>query len=127
MYCQICGSPGVAGASQCAICGGALAAEPLAEATLVRESDATGGLIPYKNPRALLAYYLGIVAMMPLIGLPFGIAAYLLGRKGLREAQAHPEVRGRVHAWIGILLGGGSAMVWTLVLLLILVSLAASW
>jgi len=126
MYCQICGSPGVAGASHCAICGGALAAEPL-EATLVRESDATGGLIPYKNPRALLAYYLGIVAMFPLIGLPFGIAAYILGRKGLREAQAHPEVRGTVHAWIGVLLGGGSAMVWTLVLLLILVSWAASW
>jgi len=31
--------------------------------------DNTGGLIPYKNPKALIAYYLGIFSLFPLLGL----------------------------------------------------------
>lgn len=58
--------------------------------------------------------------MFPLLGLPLGIIAFMLGRKGLAEAKLNPVVRGQVHAWIGIILGGGSAVVWTLVLALIL-------
>ena len=45
--------------------------------------DSTGGLIPYKNPKALIAYYLGIVSGLPFIGFPFAIAAVILGIKGL--------------------------------------------
>lgn len=47
--------------------------------------DGTGGLIPYKNPPALAAYYLGIM--------------------GLRKRAQNPVVKGSVHAWIGIVLG----------------------
>ncbi len=66
------------------------------------EGDATGGLIPYKNPHALIAYYLGIVALLPLIGLPFGIASIILGVSGLRKRKANPVIKGSVHAIIGI-------------------------
>jgi hypothetical protein len=97
----------------------------MVHATLVETPDATGGLIPYKNPSALAAYYLGIVAMFPLIGLPLGVVAFWLGRKGLKTAKEKPHVRGQVHAWIGIILGGGSAVVWTLVLVLIVWSVVA--
>ena len=41
--------------------------------------DGTGGIIPLKNPKALIAYYLGIASGLPFIGLPFGIAAFVLG------------------------------------------------
>jgi hypothetical protein len=64
--------------------------------------DSTGGLIPYKNPHALTSYYLGIVALLPLIGVPFGIAAICLGISGLRKRRQNPVIKGSAHAWIGI-------------------------
>ncbi len=69
------------------------------------QGDATGGLIPYKNPHALIAYYLGIIACLPVIGIPFGIASLTLGIIGLRKRKANPVIKGSVHAIIGILGG----------------------
>ncbi len=69
------------------------------------QGDATGGVIPYKNPQALTAYYLGIFALIPVIGFFLGIASVVLGILGLRYRKANPQVRGSVHAWIGIILG----------------------
>lgn len=68
--------------------------------------DPITAVIPYNNPKALAAYYLGIVSFFPLFGLFSGIAAFVLGIQGLKLAQRQPEVRGKVHAWIGIVAGG---------------------
>ncbi len=87
------------------------------------QGDNTGGLIPYKNPQALIAYYLGIVALLPFIGLVFGIAAFILGILGLRARKRNPVIKGSVHAWIGIVLGGGSAFLWGSLILLGIVGL----
>ena len=84
------------------------------------EADSTGGLIPYKNPHALTAYYLGIFSGLPLIGLPFGIAAFILGLKGLKARQQNPVIKGSVHAAIGIGCGGLFSLVWGGVLIVIL-------
>ena len=73
--------------------------------------DGTGGVIPYKNPKALLAYYIGLFAILPVFGLGMGPAALILGIQGLKYAQQYPVVKGQVHAWIGIVLGA----LWTLV------------
>jgi hypothetical protein len=71
------------------------------------QGDATGGIIPYKNPPALVAYYLGLFSpVIPLLGLLMGIAALILGIVGLRKRKANPMIKGSVHAWIGIVLGG---------------------
>jgi hypothetical protein len=67
--------------------------------------DATGGLIPYKNPTALVSYYVGILSLIPVLGLVLGPTALILGVMGLRYAKAHPRARGTVHAIIGIVLG----------------------
>ncbi|MFN3151705.1 DUF4190 domain-containing protein [Bremerella sp.] len=67
--------------------------------------DGTGGLIPYKNPPALAAYYLGIVGLFPVIGIFASIPAFVLGIMGLRKRAQNPVVKGSVHAWIGIVLG----------------------
>jgi hypothetical protein len=70
------------------------------------EGDATGGVIPYKNPQALTAYYLGIVSLLCCFaGLPVGIVAVVLGILGLRARAQNPVIKGSVHAWIGIVLG----------------------
>jgi hypothetical protein len=71
----------------------------------VDEGDATGGMIPYKNPHALIAYYLGIVSLLPLVGAPFGLASFILGIIGLRKRKQNPKIKGSVHAWIGIVFG----------------------
>jgi len=67
--------------------------------------DATGGLIPYKNPSALISYYIGILSLIPVLGLVLGPTAIILGVKGLQYRNAHPKARGTAHAIIGIVLG----------------------
>lgn len=76
------------------------------------EGDATGGLIPYKNAPALIAYYLGLFSLFPCIGLFLAIPAFILGIIGLRKRQQNPAVKGSVHAWIGIVMGGLMTLVW---------------
>ena len=78
-----------------------------------QEGDGTGGIIPYKNPKALIAYYLGIFSGLPFIGLPLGIAAFVLGIKGLKDRQKNPAIKGSIHAGIGIGCGGFFAILWS--------------
>ena len=84
--------------------------------------DATGGVIPYKNVPALLAYYCGVFSLIPCF--PIGIAGLVLGFYGLKRARANPAVRGQVHAWIGIVVGGFFGLVWLAVAVLVAVNLA---
>ncbi len=88
------------------------------------QTDATGGLIPYKNVPALVAYYLGIFSLIPCLGLILGLPALILGIIGLKRAARQPEARGKVHAWVGIILGGLCAVA-NLAILLLMISGAA--
>lgn len=76
------------------------------------EGDATHGVIPYKNPCALIAYYLGLFSLFPILGLLLAIPAFILGIMGLRARAKNPAIRGAVHAWIGIVMGGLMTLVW---------------
>ena len=62
-------------------------------------------LIPYKNPTALVGYYLSILSCIPLLGLVLGPIAIVLGIVGLRRVAKHPQRKGTVHAWIAIVFG----------------------
>ncbi|MHC4550177.1 MAG: DUF4190 domain-containing protein [Planctomycetota bacterium] len=64
------------------------------------ETDATGGVIPYKNSPALI-----------------------LGILGLKRVRQRPAVRGTVHAWIGIILGGLCGLTWLVVTVVLLVTM----
>lgn len=70
-----------------------------------RRSDATGGLIPYKNGMALAAYYCGVFAFVPIFTFILGPLAVIFGFLGLSKAKKHPEARGKGHAIAGIVLG----------------------
>src|SRR6185436_2595410 len=74
--------------------------------------DATGGVIPYKNPAALIAYYCGIFSIIPCFGVLLGIPAVVLGIVGLVQRRKNPVIKGSVHAWIGIILGGLMSLLW---------------
>ena len=80
---------------------------PIAPPLPVQEpGDVTGGLIPDQNAPALAAYDLGVFSVIPLIGMVLGLAALVLGIVGLRMAARRPEVKGKIHAWVGIIVGG---------------------
>ena len=67
------------------------------------QSDATGGLIPYKNPYALVGYYLSIFSMIPFVGIFLGVAGIICGIVGVRRRNRNPMMRGTAHAWFAIL------------------------
>jgi uncharacterized protein YqgC (DUF456 family) len=77
------------------------------------EGDATGGIIPYKNPAALIAYYLGIFSILPCIGILLAVPALILGIIGLQQRNKNPAIKGSVHAWIGIVMGGLMTVLWS--------------
>lgn len=76
------------------------------------QGDVTGGLIPYKNTPALIAYYLGIFALIPCFGILLAIPALILGIIGLQKRAQNPAIKGAAHAWIGIVLGGVCTLLW---------------
>jgi hypothetical protein len=67
------------------------------------QSDATAGLIPYKNPYALVGYYLSIFSMIPFVGIFLGVAGIICGIVGVRRRNRNPIMRGTAHAWFAIL------------------------
>ncbi len=66
--------------------------------------EAVAVLIPYRNPKALAAYYLSFFALFPGIGILLAIVALVLGILGLHQVRVRPESRGAGHAWVGIVL-----------------------
>jgi hypothetical protein len=64
-----------------------------------------GKLIPDRNPKALVGYYLGFVGLIPIAGFPFGVAAIVLGIMGLYEGSVNPNARGKIHAVVAVVLG----------------------
>jgi len=67
--------------------------------------EAVSTIIPYKNVRALTAYYLGVFSLIPCAGLLLGPAAFVLGILGLRYLKVNPTAKGTGHAIAGIVLG----------------------
>ena len=100
MRCSKCSAQNDDINDSCVNCG-----EPLAYAR-PQGGDVFSRIVPYKNSRALIAYYLGVFSLIPFVGILLGIAAFVLGLLGLRFAKEHPDSGGKVHAWVGILLGG---------------------
>jgi predicted Zn finger-like uncharacterized protein len=62
-------------------------------------------LIPYKNGRALAAYYCGVFSLIPCLGLILGPIALIFGILGLRFGKEYPTAGGKGHAIAGIVLG----------------------
>jgi hypothetical protein len=84
--------------------------------------DGTGGVVPFKNKPALVAYYLAVASLIPVVGLFTGVAAFVLGLKGRRKAKEEPWVKGTAHAWIGIGCGGVLALTWLAVGVLVAIA-----
>ncbi len=94
------------------------------------ESDATGGLIPYKNKHALIGYYMvfagGILMFVPILGVLFSIGTLIIGIKGLKNVKVNPVVRGTAHAWIAVIGGALEIIVSLIFTVLFLIGIFAA-
>ncbi len=120
MICSACRTDNPDLARYCSRC-----AAPLSGLLEPSEGDATGGVIPYKNPPALAAYYLGLFSIFPVLGIVLGVAAVILGKKGLDNRKLNPKVRGIAHAWVGIGCGTLSILAWGAVIVMMVVGIVA--
>ncbi|MFH0794383.1 MAG: zinc ribbon domain-containing protein [bacterium] len=122
MFCSQCGTQNDDNNYKCIRCGALL--HPAPPPPVATTDSSLEGLIPYRNSPALIAYYLGVFSVIPCFGILIGIPAFFLGLKGLRLAREHPETKGGVHAWVGIIMGGIFGFGY---LLLLIVALLASF
>jgi hypothetical protein len=90
-----------------------------------RRDDGLEALIPYKNPKALIAYYLGVFSLIPCLGLGLGPAAIVLGVLGLKHRNRHETAGGTGHAIAGIVLGALVLLGHLAGIVLIIVGIAA--
>lgn len=104
MYCPRCGTQNEDKNDRCIQCNQNLL--PFRQEAPIPSDKELIRLIPYTNSSALISYYLGVFSIIPVFGIVLGLAAFLLGIMGLRAAKKRPEIRGKVHAWIGIVTGG---------------------
>ena len=122
MFCPRCGAHNEDARSACVMCDAPLQArQPAGD-----DVSAMGLLVPTRNPRALTAYYLGIFSLVPFFGALLGPAALILGVLGARAVSRTPGRVGKVHAWIGIVLGAITSFANWLVIALTLVAAAAA-
>jgi hypothetical protein len=94
---------------------------PAHPAPAVAPDNAAEFFVPYKNGYAIAAYYLGVFSFIPGIGILLGIPALVLGLKGRRLALEHPQARGKIHAWVGIIMGSLFGVGQLLLLLFVIV------
>jgi hypothetical protein len=101
-----------------------LQAPPTVFTGLQQPPDTEGtmsGIIPYKNPAALIGYYLSVASLIPLVGVLLGIPAVIMGIIGLRRRTRDPKIKGMAHAWVAIILGGITSLGYGLLSIAIIV------
>ena len=111
MKCSECGAAALEGARFCQQCGTALPVAPAASAgEAPAQDDWVARQVPYKNPLALSAYYVGLFSVVPCLGPLLALAAIPLGILGLQAGKRNPALHGKSHAWTGIILGAFSIL-----------------
>jgi len=87
--------------------------------------EAVATVIPYRNPMALAAYYMGLFSIIPFLGIFLGAGGFICGILGLRHAAKNEGSHGRAHAAIGIGCGGLFFIIWTVFAIGMLVAVAS--
>ena len=101
LQCAACHQPVRPHDAACPHCG-----QPFQAPSPPAGDEMVATVIPYRNPSALLAYYLGVFSVICGIGFFLGIAAVILGVLGTNYRKKHPTAHGLAHAWVGIIVGG---------------------
>lgn len=64
-----------------------------------------GSLTPWDNPAAVYSYGVAWAGLVPVLGLPLGLAAVVFGIVGLMRQRRRPEIMGRNFAIAGMTIG----------------------
>ena len=92
---------------------------PGAEEQTRRAAEATAGKSAEpRSKKATASLCVGIIAMVPLLGLLVAPAAIILGRQARKEIRSAHDLRGNQMAEVGIALGW-IAIPWTLIIILV--------
>lgn len=88
------------------------AAPPTSPGTVTESDNPVSTIIPYKNPMALGGYYCAVFSLIPMIGLPLSIIAIVLGILGFKHLRNNPKAHGTAHAYVAVILGSLTAILW---------------
>ena len=100
-----CAESIMAVAKKCKYCGEYLDAETR-RANTPTPSGMERMLVPTGRPvSAIASGYCALFGILPLIGLPFSIAAVITGFVALKTLKKNPELSGAGRAWFGIICG----------------------
>ena len=108
MGCKRCGGKTLPPATICDACAAppAAAGAPAVSGKTSPAASSAPGLvataIPSRNVPALVSYYTGLFSVVPYLGIVLAPTALISGIWGLVLASKRPEVRGKAHAWTGI-------------------------
>ncbi len=91
-----------------------------------QSSSGFDSLIPTKNPDALLSYYTGLFAIIPIVGLILGPLSLVKGKSGLTKVKEVPQMPGKAHAYVGIGCGSIGLLFNLLILGLIIAGIIAA-
>lgn len=70
------------------------------------KSDVPPSIFPTDNPRARTAYICTLLGLIPVLGLPMGLAAVVYGRMGYRAAKTREDRNGLGHSLVSMVVGG---------------------
>ena len=71
-----------------------------------------------RNRVAQKAFYLGIFAVIPILGALLGWIALVLGMRGLVFYWKTPGAGGKLQAWVGIVVGGACGLAYSTLIVL---------
>jgi hypothetical protein len=74
------------------------------------DDDIVRTFIPYKNPKSLVAYYCGVFALIPCLGLILGPIALIFGILAWKDYHQHNTAGGLGHAITGVILGAVTSL-----------------
>ena len=83
---------------------------PTTVAALLQGTEAGSSTAPtpaiFKKGPALTAFYLAALALIPVVGFFCAVPAFFFGLKGLKATKGEPQGRERLHALVGVFVGG---------------------
>lgn len=102
-----------------------ITAPPTTPATPAQALPAEEGFIqraiPTRNTYALVGYYLAVIGLLPVMGVPFSIAAVICGIIGYVRWRQDHDARGKTHAIVAIVGGILVPIAWGLIWVLLVV------